>query len=119
VDEFDRAARGEAAKIAPHISPEASSSWTSTPEYEQVRLRRRAAVGCPDLVHLDLTVRTVGIDRAHGRELLRVDFPDDAPAAADLTTHGRRLRPDAFGRERGRADRDRVEPSVDSGRPAG
>ncbi|MEV8518086.1 hypothetical protein [Dactylosporangium sp. NPDC051484] len=52
------------------------------PSYEQVRLRLRAAAGGPDLVHLDLAgVRTVGIDRTHGHQLLRVDFPDDAPAA--------------------------------------
>ncbi|MEV4141307.1 hypothetical protein AB0J72_55225 [Dactylosporangium sp. NPDC049742] len=46
------------------------------PAYEQVRLRLRAAAGGPDLVRLDLTgVCTGGLDRAHGHELLRVDFP--------------------------------------------
>jgi len=50
--------------------------------YEQVRLRLRSAAGGPDLVHLDLSgVRTVGIERTNGCELLRVDFPHPAPAA--------------------------------------
>jgi hypothetical protein len=45
----------------------------------------------PDLVHLDLSgVRTVGIDRTHHNELLRVGFPDDAPAA----TLWLRMKPD-------------------------
>ena len=52
------------------------------PGYEEVRLRLRAAAGGPDLVDLHLAgVRTVGIDRTYGRELLRVDFAEDAPTA--------------------------------------
>ncbi|GAA4244376.1 hypothetical protein GCM10022255_007200 [Dactylosporangium darangshiense] len=63
------------------------------PAYEQVRLRLRAAAGGPELVQLDLTgVRTVGTDRTHGHELLRVDFPYDAPAA----TLWLRMKPDVF-----------------------
>lgn len=61
------------------------------PGYEQVRLRLRAAAGGADLVHLHLAgVCTVGIDRTKGRDLLRVDFPDDAPAA----TLWLRMKPD-------------------------
>ncbi|WP_432984626.1 hypothetical protein [Dactylosporangium sp. CA-233914] len=61
------------------------------PGYEQVKLRMRAAVGGADLVCLQLTgVRTVGVDRAKGRGLLRVEFPDEAPAA----TLWLRMKPD-------------------------
>ncbi|WP_432988872.1 hypothetical protein [Dactylosporangium sp. CA-233914] len=43
------------------------------------------------LVRLQLTgVRTVGVDRAKGRELLRVEFPDEASAA----TLWLRMKPD-------------------------
>ena len=61
------------------------------PGYHHVRVQLRATDGGADLVHLDLTgVRTVGVERAKGRELLRVDFPDDAPAA----TLWLRMKPD-------------------------
>ncbi|MEU6074051.1 hypothetical protein [Micromonospora sp. NPDC047074] len=53
------------------------------PGYQVVRLRLRTAPGGAELLDLDLRgVRGVGVDRIHGRELLRVDFPDDSPATA-------------------------------------
>jgi hypothetical protein len=52
------------------------------PGYEVVRLRLRAAPGGGELLDLRLRgVRSVGVERIHGRELLRLDFPDDAPAS--------------------------------------
>jgi hypothetical protein len=52
------------------------------PGYDAVRLRLRSVSDGAELLDLDLRgVRTVGAERIHGRELLRVEFPDDAPAA--------------------------------------
>ncbi|GIE78494.1 hypothetical protein Aph02nite_44440 [Actinoplanes philippinensis] len=62
------------------------------PGYEVVRLRLRAENGGSELLDLEIAgVRTVGVERGPGgRELLRVDFPDDAPAA----TLWLRMKPD-------------------------
>jgi hypothetical protein len=53
------------------------------PGYEVVRLRLRAEGDGAELLDLNIAgVRTVGVVReGNGRELLRVDFPDGAPAA--------------------------------------
>jgi hypothetical protein len=61
------------------------------PGYEVVRLRLRAEGDGAGLLDLSLVgVRTVGVERAAGREFLRVDFPDGAPAA----TLWLRMKPD-------------------------
>jgi hypothetical protein len=61
------------------------------PGYEVVRLRLRADPGGAELLDLDLRgVRSVGTERIHGRELLRLDFPDDSPAS----TLWLRMKPD-------------------------
>lgn len=61
------------------------------PGYEVVRLRLRAAPGGAGLLDLDLPgVRSVGVERIHGRELLRLDFPDNSPAS----TLWLRIKPD-------------------------
>ncbi|MGI5180311.1 hypothetical protein ACQEVZ_28730 [Dactylosporangium sp. CA-152071] len=61
------------------------------PGYEVVRLRLRVAPGGAELLDLDLRgVRSVGVERIHGRELLRLDFPDDSPAS----TLWLRMKPD-------------------------
>lgn len=61
------------------------------PGYEVVRLRLRAVTDGAELVDLNLGgVRTVGVERIHGRELLRLDFPDDSPAS----TLWLRMKPD-------------------------
>ncbi|GAA3265562.1 hypothetical protein Dvina_16970 [Dactylosporangium vinaceum] len=61
------------------------------PGYGQVGLRMRAAAGGEDIVDLQLAgVRTVGVDRTKGRELLRIEFPEEAQAA----TLWLRLKPD-------------------------
>ncbi|BCJ64869.1 hypothetical protein GCM10009779_61270 [Polymorphospora rubra] len=53
------------------------------PGYDIVRLRLRTVSDGAELFSLDLRgVRGVGVDRIHGRELLRLDFPDDSPASA-------------------------------------
>ena len=53
------------------------------PGYEVVRLRLRTVPDGAELLDLDLCgVRGVGVERIHGRELLRLDFPDDSPASA-------------------------------------
>jgi hypothetical protein len=60
------------------------------PGYEVVRLRLRAAAGT-DLLDLDLQgVRSVGVERIHDRELIRLDFPESSPAS----TLWLRLKPD-------------------------
>ncbi|MES0903353.1 hypothetical protein [Nocardiopsis tropica] len=61
------------------------------PGYEVVRLRLHAESDGTGLFDLNLVgVRTVGVERTGGREFLRVDFPDDAPAA----TLWLRMKPD-------------------------
>jgi hypothetical protein len=61
------------------------------PGYEHVRLRLRTTPGGTELLDLDLRgVRTVGVERIHGRELLRLDYPDDSPAS----TLWLRMKPD-------------------------
>jgi hypothetical protein len=61
------------------------------PGYEVVRLRLRTENDGAELLDLNIVgVRTVGAERAGGRELLRVDFPDGAPAA----TLWLRMKPD-------------------------
>jgi hypothetical protein len=63
------------------------------PGYEVVRLRIRIGPDATDLFDLDLHgVRTVGVERLHGRELLRLDFPDGSPAA----TLWLRMKPDVM-----------------------
>ncbi|GAA2600781.1 hypothetical protein GCM10010399_34480 [Dactylosporangium fulvum] len=60
------------------------------PGYELVRLRLHAVSGA-ELLDLDLRgVCSVGVERIHGRELLRVDFPDNSPAS----TLWLRMKPD-------------------------
>ena len=61
------------------------------PGYEVVRLRLRVAPSGAELPNLDLRgVRSVEVERIHGRELLRLDFPDDSPAS----TLWLRMKPD-------------------------
>lgn len=61
------------------------------PGYEIVRLRLRTTSNDAELLVLDLQgVQSVGVERDNGRELLRVDFPDGAPAA----TLWLRMKPD-------------------------
>lgn len=61
------------------------------PGYEVVRLRLRGGPDMVDLLNLDLRgVRTVGVERIHGRELLRIDFPEGSPAS----TLWLRMKPD-------------------------
>jgi hypothetical protein len=61
------------------------------PGYGVVRLRLDSDGA--DLVDLELRdVRSVGIERIHDRELLRLDFPDASPAE----TLWLRLKPDVF-----------------------
>jgi hypothetical protein len=61
------------------------------PGYEVVRLRLRTVPNGAELLDLALRgVRGVGVERIHGRELLRLDFPDDSPAS----TLWLRLKPD-------------------------
>ncbi|MGC5019776.1 hypothetical protein [Micromonospora sp. DT47] len=53
------------------------------PRYEVVRLRLRTVPDGAELLDLDLRgVQGVRVERIHGRELLRLDFPDDSPASA-------------------------------------
>ncbi|WP_328414803.1 hypothetical protein OG470_21250 [Micromonospora sp. NBC_00389] len=53
------------------------------PGYEVVRLRLRTVPERPELLDLDLRgVQSVRVERIHGRELVRLDFPDDSPASA-------------------------------------
>jgi hypothetical protein len=62
------------------------------PGYEVVRLRLRDVPDGAELLDLDLRgVRAIGVERIHGRELLRLDFPDDSPAASTLWL---RMKPD-------------------------
>ncbi|MEV4134132.1 hypothetical protein AB0J72_18420 [Dactylosporangium sp. NPDC049742] len=52
------------------------------PGYEIVRLRLCVAPSGAELLDLDLRgVRSVGVERIHGRELLRLDFPEGSPAS--------------------------------------
>jgi hypothetical protein len=52
------------------------------PGYELVRLRLRAGPEEAELLDLDLRgVRSVGVERIHGRELLRLEFPAGSPAS--------------------------------------
>src|SRR5262249_43942492 len=61
------------------------------PGYEVVQLRLRTVPDGAELLDLDLRgVRAVGVDRIHGRELLRLDFPDGSPAS----TLWLRMKPD-------------------------
>jgi hypothetical protein len=61
------------------------------PGYEVVRVRLRTVPDDAELLNLDLQgVRTVGVERVHGRELLRLDFPDGALAS----TLWLRMKPD-------------------------
>ncbi|GGM63061.1 hypothetical protein GCM10007977_075830 [Dactylosporangium sucinum] len=61
------------------------------PGYELVRLQLRTGPEDAELLDLDLRgVRTVGVERLHGRELLRLDFPDGSPAS----TLWLRMKPD-------------------------
>ena len=61
------------------------------PGNDVVRLRLRTETDGAELLDLNLTgVRTVGVVREGNRELLRVDFPDGAPAA----TLWLRMKPD-------------------------
>ncbi len=61
------------------------------PGYEIVRLRLRTAPDGAELLDLDLRgVQYVGVEGIHGRELLRVDFPDGSPAS----TLWLRMKPD-------------------------
>lgn len=61
------------------------------PGYDVVRLRLRTATDGAELLDLDLQgVQTVGVERIHGRELLRLDFPDGSPAS----TMWLRMKPD-------------------------
>jgi hypothetical protein len=61
------------------------------PGYEVVRLRLRTGPDGAELLDLDLQgVQTVGVERIHGRELLRLDFPDNSPAS----TLWLRMKPD-------------------------
>jgi hypothetical protein len=61
------------------------------PGYEAVRLRLRTGPEGAELLDLDLRgVRTVGVERIHGRELLRLDFPGSSPAS----TLWLRMKPD-------------------------
>ena len=61
------------------------------PGYEVVRLRLRAAPSGAELLDLGLRgVRSVGVERIHGRELLRLEFPEDSPAS----TLWLRMKPD-------------------------
>ncbi|GAB3831823.1 hypothetical protein GCM10027610_022800 [Dactylosporangium cerinum] len=61
------------------------------PGYEVVRLRLRVAPNGAELLDLALRgVRSVGVERIHGRELLRLDFPDGSPAS----TLWLRMKPD-------------------------
>ncbi|WP_329108693.1 hypothetical protein OG792_08585 [Micromonospora sp. NBC_01699] len=53
------------------------------PGYQVVRLRLRTIPDGAELLDLDLRgVRGIGVKRIHGRELLRLDFPDGSPASA-------------------------------------
>jgi hypothetical protein len=61
------------------------------PGYDVVRLRLRTGSENAQLLDLDLRgVQTVGVERIHGRELLRLDFPDRSPAS----TLWLRMKPD-------------------------
>ncbi len=61
------------------------------PGYEVVRLRLSTASDGLELLDLELrAVQCVAVERIHGRELLRVDFPDDSPAS----TLWLRMKPD-------------------------
>lgn len=61
------------------------------PGYEVVRLRMRSDPDGAELLDLDLRgVRSVGVERIHGRELLRLDFPGDSAAS----TLWLRMKPD-------------------------
>jgi hypothetical protein len=61
------------------------------PGYDIVRLRLREHPTGAELLALDLRgVQTVSVERIHGRELLRVDFPAGTPAS----TLWLRMKPD-------------------------